>query len=198
MEISFRLSTKDIARAKREIREYQKSLVAKCSLFVEKLAERGIAVAVANSGEYAGLITFSTEVESGPRGATGLMLATSGTLRRTWLVPDGKGGLRERSADISPLLMAEYGSGWKSSEAMGKPNVDKAVELGMVQGIYWPEGPYTPDRSERNHAFDYPRWYWLGTDYEWHSSEEPTMPMFKAALAMEQSIFDVAKEVFGT
>lgn len=185
MEISFRLSTKDIARVKREIREYQKSLVAKCSLFVEKLAERGITVAVANSGEYSGLITFSTEVESGPKGATGLMLATSGTIKRRWL---SNGQIRE--ADVSPLLMAEFGSGWKASDASAKPNALKAIELGMGQGTF----------PNQTHAFDEGGWYWQDLDGEWQHSEgeEPTMPMFKAALAMEQSIFDVAKEVFGT
>ena len=199
MEISFRLSTQDIARAKRELKAYRQGLIDKCRTFVETLAEKGIAVAVNNSGEYGDLITFEKSVDQTKTGATAILLAASGTVTQTWLVPDGTGGLRERSADISPLLLAEYGSGWKSSTATGMPNVDKALELGMTQGSFWEKGTYSPDKPDRNHAFDKP-WYWFGTDYEWHSSvgEEATMPMFRAVLAMEMDIIETAMEVFGT
>ena len=185
MEITFRLSTKDIARAKQEIKAYRDGLVEKCRIFVERLADHGISVAQLYTGEYGNLITFSKEIEATRNGATGIMLATSGTITRQWMTQG-----RIKSADIIPLLMVEFGSGWKASDASGKPNAGTAKALGYGQGTF----------PGQTHAFDPGGWYWQDLDGEWHSSEgeEPEMPVFHASMAMEMELFDIAQEVFGS
>lgn len=185
-EISFKLSTKDISRAIRELKDYKKSLQVKCNTFAARLADVGILFAENNSGEYGHYITFGKKVDDTRYGAVALMYGTSGTITRQWLLSDGS----IAQADISPILMAEFGSGHFASDAANLPNAKIANELGMGQGTF----------PGQTHAFDPEGWYWMDLSGEWHTSmgEHATMPMFKAAMEMETQIFQIAREVFGT
>lgn len=184
MEITFQLSTKGIKEAIKAIKEYKEQVVEKCAILCDKLADKGILVGTANTGEYGDLITFSKTVDPTKYGAIAIMFATSGTIKRQWL---SHGDVKE--ADVSPLLMAEFGSGWKASDSASLPNVATATALGMGQGTF----------PGQTHAFDKPGWSWMDLDGKWHSSsgEEPTMPMFRAAMSMEADLIDTAREVFG-
>lgn len=141
-------------------------------------------VAQEHTGEYKEYISFSKSIDNEKFGAVAVFYAHSGTIKRKWLTKDG-----EKEADISPLLMAEFGSGHMASDAAGLPNAEIAKSLGMGQGTF-------PDQT---HAFE-PEWYWMDLDEQWHSSsgETPTMPMFNAAIAIENEVFAIAKEVFGS
>ena len=182
--IKFSLDEKEIKRAIREVESYKKELVTKCHKFVERLADEGIKVAVRNTGQYGQYITFSKDIKDSNVGAIAVMTGKSGELIRMWIGEDGL----VTSASVMPILMAEFGSGWKASDASGKPNADKAKLVGAGQGTF-------PDQI---HAFDPDGWYWMDLQGNWHHStgEEPTMPMFKAVLGMKVQIKRIAGAVF--
>lgn len=179
------LSTKDLNRAISELKAYKNEIATKCARFVEQLTEHGIQIARDNSGgEYGAFITFTKAVNPSQYGATAILLATSGTITVQWM-SYGK----VKSADVSPLLMTEFGSGFMASDASGKGNADIATTLGMGQGTF----------PGQTHAFDAGGWHWQDLDGEWHSSTgiEPSMPVFSALISMEMEIISIARGVFG-
>lgn len=183
--IEFGLSKKSIAKAMRQLEKYKKSLAKKCVKFNEELARKGILVAEQNVGNYGRYITFAIETDPNTYGATTLMVATNtGHITAQWLVP-GEGGQYEvREADVSPLMMAEFGSGVR------RANNVRASEFGMGAGTF-------PDQT---HAFDPDGWWYMDLEGVWHHSYgvSPTMPMWMAAIEMIDLIETTAKEVFGT
>ena len=182
--IKFSLDTDEIKKAIRGVEDYKKGLVKKCHKFVERLADEGIKVAVRNSGQYGQYITYSKDIKDSNTGAIAVMDGKSGELIRMWIGEDGL----VTSAAVMPILMAEFGSGHRASDAAGLPNAQTAKQVGAGQGTF----------PGQTHAFDPDGWYWMDLQGEWHHSkgEEPTMPMFKAVLGMKVQIKRIAKEVF--
>lgn len=159
------------------LEEYKSELVEKAQMFVSRLMDIGIETAEANTGQYRGFIVFKRHMIADKDSADGVIVATDGTkLVREWY-RDG----RIVSTEISPLLMAEFGSGWL------------AKVLDDVSGVG--QGTFPGQR----HAFDKDGWDWTTPDGETHHSigETPTFPMHSAALAMEFEINRVGREVFG-
>lgn len=171
------------------LRAYEDELDAKCEKFVSRLADIGIQVGRAYSGQYGEYITFRKEMMKTKDGCTAFVRAFNVTLiEREW---------KTGAAVINPLLMAEFGSGWK---AVRNPKIN-----GVGQGTF----------PGQKHAFDPSGWFWedknsnpVGVDdevyprkdgYYLHHSygEAPTMPMYHAWLQMEVEIRRVAREVFG-
>lgn len=159
-----------------DLQDYSNDLDNKCAVFVSKLMDLGVEAAVDNSGQYRGLIRFEKHLFSDANGCDGIILATDGTkLIRQWLY---KGGIK--SVEISPLLMAEFGSGWLAN-VIGNVN-------GVGQGTF----------PNQKHAFDEGGWSWTTPDGEKHHSmgETPTYPMHNAVVKMLNEINRVGKEVF--
>ena len=183
MQITIELSNKSIGNAKRRLKNYKKRLLAKCELLVSRLADRGITVARANvPSRYATYIMFTKEMSRSDTDCRCLMIATqTGTIRRYWRSLNTANGVTY--ADVSPLLMTEFGSG---VQADLNP---KGPQLGFGRGSF----------PGQTHAQDSGGWYWLDLSGEWHHSdgEVPTMPMQHAMDEMYQSIHEVVKEVFG-
>lgn len=176
--ISFYLSEESVRNAARQLQAYSDGLQAKCDLFAKRLMERGISVAKANTGNFGKYIVFQMQTQSQGDGCKGILYATqTGFIKSQWKTKDGI-----ESRDVSPLLMAEFGSGRYAENPM---KVD-----GVGQGTF----------PEQTHAFDANGWYWQDavTD-EWHHSYgiNPSAPMYKAYLAMEEQLLIVAREVFG-
>ena len=179
------LSVKSIHEMQKELKAYKEQLISKCETFTKRLSEIGIETAKMRlSGstgteerEMASHITFSTEVNPSKNGVKTLMVASSGSITRTWVTGDGT-----KSVDVSPLLMVEFGSGLRA-------NNDHGGQYGMGQGTF----------PGQTHASDPDGWYWKTNDDEWHHSFgiSPAMPMYHAYKAMVDKIYDVAKEVFG-
>lgn len=171
------LSVSGIKSLQKQLEDYKKDLVSKCQEYVRRLAEIGIETAKHNTGNFGHYITFSVKTEPNKDGCTALMIATeTGKIVSRWQTKDGI-----KSADVSPLLMVEFGSGWRAENPMDVP--------GVGQGTF-------PDQS---HAFDKEGWYWKDLDGNLQHSYgiTPKMPMYNAYLAMEQKIFETAKDVFG-
>lgn len=151
----------------------------KTKVFAKRLAEYGISIASDNVAGYGKYIMFCTEISPQANGCKTVMVATNtGLIKSEWRTEDG-----EKSADVSPILMVEFGSGLRA-------NNPKAAEFGMGTGTF----------PGQNYAQDPSGWWYMDLDGEWHHSYgvAPSMPMYKAAMEMQRNIWKIAKEVFGT
>lgn len=165
-----------IEKAIKALEEYKSDILEKTEVLVERLMDVGIESGIANSGDYAGMIVFKKEIIAGSDGVEGLLIATDGQkIIREWKY---RGGLKQ--AEVSPLLMAEFGSGWLAKVI---DNVD-----GVGHGTF----------PGQTHAFDSQGWWWETPDGEKHHSygEAPTYPVHSALFAMMFEVDRIAKGVF--
>ena len=101
-------SASSIRKAQEQIKAYKDDLIDKCELFVTKLAEVGIMVAEQNTGKFGSYIAFKAEVDPEKYGCKAVMVATNtGLIKSEWRI-NSFGDTR--TADVSPILMAEFGS----------------------------------------------------------------------------------------
>lgn len=172
------LSVKSIENLKQQLIQYRDvELPNKCRELVSRLADIGIAVAKNNVGNFGKYITFTKELEQNQNGCKAIMLATNtGIIHSEWQTKDGV-----KSADVSPLLMVEFGSGLRAKNPMNVPNVGTGTFPGQT------------------HATDPSGWWWMDLDGEWHHSYgfTPTMPMHEADMAIIRDVVKIAREVFG-
>ena len=104
------LSQKSVENLKKELLAYKNDLHRKCQQIVVELANKGIEVAKFESGNFGKYISFTHQIEPNTSGCKAIMLATNtGIIKSEWRTQDGV-----KSADVSPLLMAEFGSGLKA------------------------------------------------------------------------------------
>ena len=172
------LSVKGIEELKRELLNY-KEVTLKNLLreYVTELAQEGITVGQQNVGGFGKYITFSIQADITKDGCKALMVATeTGKIISSWQTADGI-----KTAEVSPLLMAEFGSGWGAENPMNVP--------GVGQGTF-------PGQS---HAFDKEGWYWMDLDGNWNYSKgiNAKMPMYKASQQIQRIAKSKAREVFG-
>lgn len=175
MKLKLRLESKSIEKAIKELEKYRDSLAIKNAVFVQRLLDEGIKVAQEHVGGMGKYITFTSNVE-GTTHCVGLLVAKNAvTITSMW---DYYGEVV--GADVSPLLMSEFGSG-KFAEVLFP------VE-GVGQGTF----------PGQTHAFEN-RWHWKDLDGKWHSSSgfHPTHPMYHADMEMIENVQKIAKEVFG-
>ena len=180
------LSYSSIENLKKELIAYKKQIPDKLQTFTSRLADVGISIGKANIGvlddlgNVSSLVQFSKKVDRNAYGAETLMIMSDVmTMTKAWL---GAGG-EVKTAEVSPSLMYEYGSGFKARD----DNAIKNPQGG--QGTF----------PGQTHANDVGGWKWMDLDGTWHHSEgiEPTTPMHKATLEMQSQVIQIAKEVFG-
>lgn len=177
--IQIDLNTKryGIDKAIKALQSYKKDLVEKqCAKFCEKLIQRGIKVSVVNCGDYGRYIEFDCIPKEKTDSKVTFLYTASKTqdITVTWKTKDG-----EKSEDIDPLLMAEFGSGWLA--------INKWNYSGAGQGTH----------PQQTHAFDPDGWWWTDDTGTHHSyGQMPTFPIHLAWLEMQQSINAVVKEVY--
>ena len=185
MQLTVSLGANSAREAIKQLEDYKKSLSSKCEIFVNELAEHGISVAVDNSGKWKNYLIFTKDVSATAKGVKGYMAGEVGQYPISmWMRYD-----KVVSTEVNPLLMAEFGSGAKASDASGKPNAQNASKVGAGRGTF----------PNQTHA-DENSWSWMDLTGEWHSSsgEEPSMPMFNAYLSMKDEILKIARQVFTT
>ena len=177
MKYTIGLDTEQISNLIDNLKSYNENLKIQCIAFVTKLAESGIKTAKANCGKWGEYIVFKKEVEGTDDGCIGIMYAYDGEK----VISSWKYKGSTKSVEVSPLLMAEFGSGWK------------AKVLDDVEGVG--QGTFPGE----THAFDPRGWWWETPDGVKHHStgEAPTFPMHSASLDMVFKIEEIAKEVFG-
>ena len=170
-----------IKRSCTEVQKEKEKILNKSEMFVDRLINVGISVAKVHTGEYAGYIIFSKGIEKHENGVEGMMLATNGNrLIKSWYT--NKEMTEKRSYEVSPILLAEFGSGWFAN------NIVWDVE-GVGQGTM-------PDSY--GHANDPAGWYWYDESGKKHHSygAPPSFPMHNAMMAMMADIDRIARSVF--
>lgn len=181
-EIDVTLNRSSLRSAVKEIEKYKKDLNKKTKVFVQELLKNGISVAKDNTGSFGGKIHFKKWIEADDGTVYGLLIGSSPDIIVKWYTSANKKTRKEREEAVNPLLLAEFGSGYK------------ADPHGNVGGV----GQGTMPNSY-GHAFD-AEWFWYDKNGTKHSSsgEEPTYPLYKAWLAMKLLIEEIASEVFSS
>lgn len=172
MKLNARLNTGDIDNLIRQVENFKYDLQRKLADFVIELADIGITVAKANTYvEYdeqyinmGDMLEFSKETVIEDTGVTCVLTATGQVYTKEW-----QGG----SAQVNPLLMAEFGSGAKAVD--GHRGTFPNQHVAFLQSWKW------TDNSGITHE---------------SSGSEPSRPMFKAKQDMEKQIREVAERVF--
>lgn len=175
------LSVSSLNALKKQLLDYKAELNRKCETFVKMLADEGITVGKQNVGGFGKYITFSMLTEPRKDGCKAIILASeNGKIISSWQTKDGI-----KTAEVSPLLMAEFGSGWGAENPMKIP--------GVGQGTF-------PTDSDKNNAFNKEGWYWFDLDGNLNHSYGITakMPMYKASLKIKEEVVRIARDVFGS
>ena len=165
-----------------ELDEYKKALPRKVEKFLNTLADRGITVANERTGVIDDLgnvkhyVSFTKSYTSGT-GVYHMEIAGRDVMpyRSSWVTKKGI-----VTANVSPILMYEFGSGIKARNPL--------YVAGVGQGTF----------PGQKHAFNPKGWSWKGVDGKWHHSTgiSPTMPMYNAWAEMKATIVQAANEVF--
>ncbi len=178
MVINCTLSRNSIQNAIKEVEAYKRSLDDKCRTLCDRLYQLGITVAQSNTGQYGPYIVFSKKINDVENGIEEiLVMSNTGLLHVEWLTK----GDEIHSADVSPILMAEFGSGWNTDP--------RGAAFGIVQGSL----------NTYGHAFE-SQWHYKDFNGNWHTSkgEKPLLPLYKAEQEMINQIGAIALEVFKT
>ena len=196
MNYSVKLDPDELDALARKLDVYAARFEIKVRTFLKRLADLAIEVARMNEGDFAGYIVYSKVFETTDGGQAVKMVAKSDPITRAWYVSSTS--KEQRYETISPLLMAEFGSGHSAIQATGE-----ATGLGG-QGTL----------NLYHHAFDSNGWYWwtdevlTGSDaqlvnskdgrFKYHSyGQQPSQPLHKAVMACIAQVEGIAKEVFG-
>lgn len=194
MKYNVSLDSKELFKLSSDLLKYADDFNKKVGIFLAKLAEVGIEVASVNGGDFSRYITYTTKWEND---TTIKITAHSHSLTSEWYA-GSKGGTK-RMEIISPILMAEFGSGNYAIASEGE-----ATGLGG-QGTL----------NVYGHAFDAEGWYWWSDDASYRSEDEhmvksangrwkfhsrgthPSQPLHKAVMACIEQVERIAHEVFG-
>ncbi len=190
-KLAISLNTKSIESAIKELEKYKSSIQIKNKLFVERLLDVGITIAQQNVGNFGKHITFSKEVK-GSTHAIGFLIATDEPITVEWIVSeDGD----TKTAEVSPLLMAEFGSG-KLAEVLFKiSGVGRGTFPGQTHAFEdtWSFKKKVKKKSKKKGESgkeEKTRWFTS-------SGVAPTHPMYFADMEMIEQIDKIAREVFG-
>lgn len=171
------LGTKSLNKLVKDLENYRDVILQdKLEKYVDLMADKGIAVARLHTGwmhdlgNVSGLISLTKEVDAELYGYSAVMyMSDISTITQSWV----RFGT-QIDEEVSPSLMAEFGSGNYAIEG----------HRGTFPG--------------QTHALE-PSWSWQTLDGQWESSSgiRPTRPMFNAMEELYKVAIETAKEVFG-
>lgn len=191
MKYNVRLDSKELFKLSSDLLKYADDFENKVRIFLEKLAQVGISVAVANSGVFSRYIVYSIKQENN---TTVKLVASSEPIESAWYVSSKSE--EQRTEVISPILMAEFGSGHYAIQGTGE-----AAGLGG-QGTL----------NVYGHALDANGWYWWSEEasqdgvlkkskngrFLYQSDGlPPAQPLHKAVMACIERVEEIEREVFG-
>lgn len=190
MKYTVNLNVKELSKLAEDLNKYADSFEEKVKTFLDKLADLAISVASVNEGDFSGYIVYSKEFGGG--NSIKIMAKDSQVITNSWYAGSKSKELRQET--ISPLLMAEFGSGHYAISEAG---------IGG-QGTL----------NEYGHAFDSNGWYWWTDDvtqvtsgdamisaangrWKFHSyGTPPSRPLHNAVMACINEVEEIAREVF--
>jgi hypothetical protein len=174
------LSTNGIEELQKQLNNYVKNdLIRRTQIFIERLADIGIYIAVksaeGDSHHFDEMVTFEKKIGNMKVVIVGRNDDLSG-LHTTWY--DGEGNFHDET--ISPILALEYGTA--------------GLAIKGHQGSFAVTG---------NHVSDTEWYYYEDVDGEgrpinphYATAEEAHEPMFNAYMEMKNQIKDIARKVF--
>lgn len=176
-KISFGLSVREINNAIKELKAYQSDLNRKCELLCEKLTTEGISIAQAHIGSsgFGKYIHLGSEITPQQAGCRAVFyMEDSSKIVSQWQTIEGV-----KSAEVSPSLMIEFGSGMKAENPANIPGVGTGTFPGGTHG-------------------NEPGWYYMDLNGEWHYSSgvSPKMPMYHAGKELREKVLAIARDVF--
>ena len=169
------LSTEGLNNLISELKAYRDELDIIADEIVQKLVERGIRVAEYSVyNDWRNLIEFKYEPMNLGEGE--LVGKDAQVIHRVWYTSANKNIRKKKEADVSPLLMSEFGAG--------------QYALHGHRGTF--PGQHNAFKSV---------WYWYDEAGNRYSSEDDyhmisTQPMYRAFVEMMLNVEKVAKEVF--
>ena len=153
------LDPNELRQTASELRDYAEEFESKVRRFCEACADHGIMIAQMHEGDFAGYIVYSKRFEIEGEDYTISVVATDTPITKAWYT--SATGDKMKSATISPLLMAEFGSGFKALE-----DIPPAVGENAGQGSL----------NTYGHAFQEKGWSWWTDD----ASDQDGASMIKA------------------
>ena len=176
-KISFGFSVKEIQNAIKEIRTYQNDFNRKCEELCGRLTAEGIIIAQSYIGNigFGKYVHLGTEISPQQSGCKAILYMQDTTkIHSDWQTLEGV-----RSADVSPMLMLEFGSGLKAENPAGIAGVGTGTFPGGKHGTK-------------------PGWYYMDLDGNWHYSTgiSPKMPMYQTGKELRAKVKVIASEVF--
>ena len=193
MTYNVSLDTNELRQLSYFLMDYANSFEQKVHTFLQRLADVGIEVAAVNGGDFGSYITYTTKWDND---TTIKIVASSGAITSTWYA--GSKSKETRTEVISPLLMAEFGSG---HYAISNKNAKGLGGQGTL--------------NKYGHAKDEGGWYWWSDDATYRSEDDfmvksangrwkfhsmgvhPAQPLHKAVMACIDQVEGIAREVFG-
>ena len=173
------LNTNSIKDAIKELEHYRDSLRVKNEEFVSRLIDEGIFMAESNVG-YGKYISITKKVENDGSRTVGFLIAQdTKKIIAEW---DYYG--TKKTAELSPLLLAEFGS------------ATLAEVLFDISGVG--QGTFPGQKHAHEKTWWYKEWKDDHTG-EWKQGQGvyPTHPMYMADMEMLDSAERIAREVFG-
>lgn len=169
----------DFKQAAGMVREYQKTLNDKCLQLCKELCAAGVTVARAQIGgsSFGRYIRLSSEITPQQAGCKAVMYMEDTTkIKSEWKTLEGV-----QSAEVSPMLMLEFGSGLKAENPANVPGVGTGTFPGGKHG-------------------NEPGWYYMDLEGNWHYSTGvfPKMPMYNTAKELREKVVAIAREIFNS
>lgn len=177
-KISFSLSPSSIQAAIKEVKAYRNDINRKTEELCRRLTAESIAIAQAHIGSsgFGKYIHLGSEITPQQAGCKAVFyMEDSSKIVSQWQTLEGV-----KSAEISPSLMIEFGSGLKAENPANIPGVGTGT---------FPKG---------THGADAGGWYYMDLNGEWHHSTgvSPKMPMYHAGKELRDKILSIARDVF--
>lgn len=177
--LKMNLSVSSVQSCIKELKAYQNDLNRKCEELCFRLCAEGMPIARAYIGEsgFGRYIRLSSEITPEKAGCKAIIIMEDTTkIKSEWQTKEGV-----RSAEVSPMLMLEFGSGLKAENPANIPGVGTGT---------FPGGKHGNEQG----------WYYMDLEGNWHHSTgvSPKMPMYHTAKELREKVVAIAKEVFGT
>ena len=175
-KISVDLSVKGIEKLKRYLLDYKNDLKRKLDVFVRELAEVGIPVIETNMADAS--YSYDGNIRSGSDTThyTHIKLNSFGDVANAKLIVEGK-----------EVLFIEFGAGVALNTEVGTTPHPLGSQYGFLIGSY----------GQGNGAKKIWGYYADSGELVLTRGTKATMPVYKADLAIIQSVVSVAKKVFG-
>lgn len=175
--IKINLSVSSVQNAIKEIKAYQNDLNRKCEELCFRLCAEGMPIVRAYIGEsgFGRYIRISSEITPQQAGCkAAIYMEDKAKIKSEWQTQEGVS-----SAEVSPSLMLEFGSGQKAE--------NPANISGVGTGTF-PGGKHGNE----------PGWWYMDLEGNWHYSTgiSPKMPMYYAGMELREKVLEIARQVF--